>query len=279
MSRSWTSWLAGAPPTGPGLGGAPQTEVTMHGVAESRGVTGFAPLPGSTFEPGHLHGVRSRGCVSEPAASGSNVSLVLGPLLRYAGSASATFWVETSAPCEVEVLGHRASTFAVEGHHYALLLVDDLEPASVTPYDVRLDGAVVWPPDDGRPQSRRAHAGRGAAGAVGVRLVPGRGAPADVDRGAVARGGRANRASMLCGPTRSCSSAARPSGPTLSSCSGIRSTPTRCRRRRSSSSAVRRDTRELPASRSRTSRSTRVCTGSRGRIRTSAGCSRRCRRR
>jgi hypothetical protein len=78
--------------------------------------------------------------------------LVLGPMLRYAGSESATFWVETSAPCEVEILGHRTSTFAVEGHHYALLLVDDLTPDSVTPYDVRLDGALVWPPDDGRPQ-------------------------------------------------------------------------------------------------------------------------------
>ena len=78
--------------------------------------------------------------------------LVLGPLLRYAGTESATFWVETSAPCEVEILGHRTSTFAVEGHHYALLLVSDLTPASVTPYDVRLDGELVWPPDDGRPQ-------------------------------------------------------------------------------------------------------------------------------
>ena len=73
-------------------------------------------------------------------------------MLRYAGTESATFWVETSAPCEVEILGHRTSTFAVEGHHYALLLVDDLTPASVTPYDVRLDGELVWPPDDGRPQ-------------------------------------------------------------------------------------------------------------------------------
>jgi hypothetical protein len=80
------------------------------------------------------------------------VELVLGPLLRYAGTESATFWVETSAPCEVEILGQRTSTFAVEGHHYALLLADDLTPASVTPYDVRLDGDVVWPPQDGRPQ-------------------------------------------------------------------------------------------------------------------------------
>jgi PhoD-like phosphatase len=78
--------------------------------------------------------------------------LVLGPLLRYAGTESATFWVETSASCEVEILGHRTATFAIEGHHYALLLVDDLTPDSVTPYDVRLDGELIWPPDDGRPQ-------------------------------------------------------------------------------------------------------------------------------
>jgi hypothetical protein len=73
-------------------------------------------------------------------------------MLRYAGSESATFWVETSAPCEVEILGRRTTTFAIDGHHYALLLVDDLTPDSVTPYDVRLDGELVWPPNDGRPQ-------------------------------------------------------------------------------------------------------------------------------
>jgi hypothetical protein len=59
--------------------------------------------------------------------------------------------VETSEACEVEVLGHRSRTFAVEGHHFALILVDDLEPASVVAYDVRLNGRSVWPPDDGRP--------------------------------------------------------------------------------------------------------------------------------
>jgi hypothetical protein len=88
-----------------------------------------------------------RGSTRRPATA----ELVLGPLLRYAGTKSATFWLETSAPCEVEVLGHRDSTFCVEGHHYALLLVDDLDPASLIEYDVRLDGRVVWPPDDGRP--------------------------------------------------------------------------------------------------------------------------------
>ena len=80
------------------------------------------------------------------------MELVLGPLLRYAGSETATFWVETSEPCEVEVLGRRAQTFTVEGHHFALVLVQDLEPGSVIPYDVRLDGRVAWPPDDGRPR-------------------------------------------------------------------------------------------------------------------------------
>ena len=79
------------------------------------------------------------------------MALVLGPLLRYTGISTATVWVETDAPAEVEVLGNRARTFAVEGHHYALVLIEDLEPGSVTPYDVRLDGTVAWPPSDGRP--------------------------------------------------------------------------------------------------------------------------------
>jgi hypothetical protein len=45
------------------------------------------------------------------------MELLLGPLLRYAGTKSATFWAETSGACEVEVLGVRDRTFAVEGHH------------------------------------------------------------------------------------------------------------------------------------------------------------------
>ena len=71
---------------------------------------------------------------------------------------TATVWVETDAPAEVAVLGHRAPTFEVEGHHYALVVIDDLEPGSVTRYEVRLDGAVVWPPPDGRPSVRDPHA-------------------------------------------------------------------------------------------------------------------------
>ena len=80
--------------------------------------------------------------------------LVLGPLLRYAGEDEATVWVETDAACEVEVLGRRERTFHVAGHHYALVHCTGLEPASTTPYEVRLDGERVWPePDTPYPPS------------------------------------------------------------------------------------------------------------------------------
>ena len=71
--------------------------------------------------------------------------LVLGPLHRYAGETEATVWVETSAPCEVAVLGQTTRTFTVEGHHYALLVLRDLEPGGTYPYEVHLDGERRWP--------------------------------------------------------------------------------------------------------------------------------------
>ncbi|MCE3266950.1 MAG: hypothetical protein K0S15_1659 [Solirubrobacterales bacterium] len=80
--------------------------------------------------------------------------MILGPLLRYVDEEQATVWVETDAPCEVEVLGRTARTFCVCGHHYALVGIEDLEPGTSHPYDVRLDGEVVWPePDSEFPQS------------------------------------------------------------------------------------------------------------------------------
>ena len=70
--------------------------------------------------------------------------LLLGPLLRHIGERDATLWVETDAPCEVEVhaggRSGRERTFAVAGHHYAVIAVTELEPARSTPYEVRLDG-------------------------------------------------------------------------------------------------------------------------------------------
>jgi hypothetical protein len=81
--------------------------------------------------------------------------LLLGPLLRYIGETEATVWVETDGPCEVEVLGRRERTFRVEGHHYALVCIDGLEPGSDHEYEVRLDGERVWPQaESGFPPSR-----------------------------------------------------------------------------------------------------------------------------
>jgi hypothetical protein len=81
--------------------------------------------------------------------------LVLGPLLRHVDPVSATVWVETDRPCTVDVLGRRARTFCVGGHHYALVVVEDLEPGSATPYEVHLDGHRVWPqPHSAFPASR-----------------------------------------------------------------------------------------------------------------------------
>ncbi len=74
--------------------------------------------------------------------------LVIGPLLRHVGETGANIWVETDSPCEVEVLGHRARTFGVAGHHYALVRVEGLEPGSNYVYEVALDGERRWPKDD-----------------------------------------------------------------------------------------------------------------------------------
>ena len=90
--------------------------------------------------------------------------LILGPLLRYAGETDATIWVETDAPCAVEVTAnglpdglpnglpngpqHRSPTFTVEGHHYALVRLTGLRPASLYEYSVKLDGATVWPEEN-----------------------------------------------------------------------------------------------------------------------------------
>jgi hypothetical protein len=80
--------------------------------------------------------------------------LLLGPVLRYVSETEATVWVETTEPCEVEILGHSEPTFRVEGHHYALVCIDGLEPARRYEYEVKLDGEVRWPePDSDLPPS------------------------------------------------------------------------------------------------------------------------------
>ena len=90
--------------------------------------------------------------------------LTLGPLLRYVGETEATVWVETDSACEVEILGHTEPTFEVEGHHYALVRIEDLEPGSFNEYEVALDGETVWPlPDADFPPSAIRTLGRDKA--------------------------------------------------------------------------------------------------------------------
>ncbi|MBM7460698.1 alkaline phosphatase D family protein [Rhodococcus coprophilus] len=78
-------------------------------------------------------------------------ALLLGPVLRHVGSTDATVWVETSRPCTVKILGRSEPTWSVAGHHYALVMIEGLEPGSTTPYTVHLDDIEVWPAADGAP--------------------------------------------------------------------------------------------------------------------------------
>lgn len=89
--------------------------------------------------------------------------LLLGPVLRHVGETTATVWVQTDRPCEVEVLGCTARTFEVLAHHYALVEVDGLQPASCATYEVHLDGQRVWAREGSAwPASRiRTRGGRG----------------------------------------------------------------------------------------------------------------------
>jgi hypothetical protein len=88
-------------------------------------------------------------------------SLLLGPVLRHIGERSATIWVETDTPCEVSILGATARTFTVRGHHYALVVVDGLEPGTSTEYEVHLDTDQVWPLPGAQPSRIRTLAGEG----------------------------------------------------------------------------------------------------------------------
>ncbi|MDR7254365.1 hypothetical protein J2X46_003358 [Nocardioides sp. BE266] len=81
--------------------------------------------------------------------TGTDGPLVLGPLLRYVDDTSAAVWVETRVPASVSVTRGdgtaTARTFAVHGHHYALVELTDLAPGSSETYTVDVDGEQVWP--------------------------------------------------------------------------------------------------------------------------------------
>ncbi|MFU0438136.1 alkaline phosphatase D family protein [Streptomyces sp. CAI-155] len=109
--------------------------------------------------------------------------LRLGPLLRYVdheSGSTATVWAEASRPCTVEVrcadgASGASPTFAVAGHHYALVVVEGLTPGTTTAYEVRIGNRRVWPPEDSRlppstittPAVAGPAAGSGPRGAAG----------------------------------------------------------------------------------------------------------------
>src|SRR6476660_9450808 len=76
--------------------------------------------------------------------------LLIGPLLRRVVGTRATVWVETSAPAVVTVRAANgasgtAPTFSAYHHHYALVVVDGLNPDSAASYQVLIDDEMAWP--------------------------------------------------------------------------------------------------------------------------------------
>ncbi len=101
----------------------------------------------------------------------------LGPMLRYTDETCAAIWVETDTDAEVSVHAGdrewRSRTFAVHGHHYALVEIEDLAPGSVIPYEVRVNGLKVWPEaDSSLPAPVIATRSPGQPSADGVGIVP-----------------------------------------------------------------------------------------------------------
>ena len=219
---------------------------------------------------------RSRRLMAAPGRSG--------PLLRYAGETEATVWVETDAPCEVEVLGcARARRSASHGHHYALVHVtrararrdDAVRGAARRRAGLAAAGqrrsrrACIRTP---RPRRRR----RGSCSAPAACAAP-------HEPPLLAAQGRATRAaarSTRCARSRMRMARSDPRGVAARAAAARRPGL----RRRGLARRVRlhplaaRPRASRRARRSPTSRSTRCSTASRGASRTSAGCSRRCRR-
>jgi len=82
--------------------------------------------------------------------------LLLGPVLRHVDESSAAIWVKVAGAATVRVhatdpaTGRQydasARTFAVHGHHYALVELEGLPSAAKLPYRVTVDRRLVWPP-------------------------------------------------------------------------------------------------------------------------------------
>jgi hypothetical protein len=72
--------------------------------------------------------------------------------MRYVDETSASIWVETRDSGVVTVKtgagAWEAATFAVHGHHYALVEVQGVEPGTVAPYTLDVNGTPAWPGGD-----------------------------------------------------------------------------------------------------------------------------------
>jgi hypothetical protein len=103
---------------------------------------------------------------------------VLGPLIRYVDETSASIWVKTLEAARVTVRAGgdawHARTFAVHGHHYALVVAEGLSPGSITPYSVELDGTSVWPLPEGQRDADRDSKGGDYPVSVIPTLKPGK---------------------------------------------------------------------------------------------------------
>lgn len=85
----------------------------------------------------------------------SDSLVLLGPIVRYVGTETATLWFEMAHPCTVTVVtdvGVRASerTWGVHGHHFALVPLEGLPANAPVSYEVFVDEHRVWPEDGKR---------------------------------------------------------------------------------------------------------------------------------
>ena len=163
--------------------------------------------------------------------------LVLGPLLRYTGSTQATVWVETDAPCEVAVLDARERTFCVEGHHYALVVLEDLDEGSVSAVRGASRRRARLAPGRRPSAVDDPHARARAPRPPRLRLLPRRRSAARRRTRWHAPSTRTDSASTRSGRSHAGCKQGTRSGPTACSCWATRSTPTRSRTRRARSSA------------------------------------------
>ena len=118
----------GVPPVLPATFGS---EAGMIGAA-------LLALEHADRKPGGPRGRRSLGVSGCPWSSGRSCAT--------SATTTAAVWVQLDRAATVTVLGCSARTFEVAGHHYALVAVTGLEPDTTYPYEVAVDGDVVWPP-------------------------------------------------------------------------------------------------------------------------------------